>query len=143
MDDQPVLDQFNLVVADMAASVAFYRALGLPIDDAEESWAPHHRSVSMPGGIDLDLDSTPFARQWDPGWRGGTGVLGFRVSSREAVDERYEALTAAGYASQAAPHDAFWGARYAIVEDPDGNAVGIMSPADPGRRSAQDAPLDS
>jgi hypothetical protein len=26
-------------------------------------------------------------------------------------------------------------ARYAIVEDPDGNAVGVMSPVDPARRS--------
>ena len=27
-----------------------------------------------------------------------------------------------------APFDAFWGARYAIIEDPDGIAVGLMSP---------------
>jgi hypothetical protein len=33
------------------------------------------------------------------------------------------------------PYDAFWGARYAIVEDAGGNAVGIMSPVDPARRS--------
>jgi predicted enzyme related to lactoylglutathione lyase len=25
------------------------------------------------------------------------------------------------------PYDAFWGSRYAIVEDPDGNPVGLMS----------------
>jgi len=37
---------------------------------------------------------------------------------------------------QQAPYDAFWGARYAIVEDPDGNAVGLMSPIDPDRRTA-------
>jgi uncharacterized glyoxalase superfamily protein PhnB len=30
----------------------------------------------------------------------------------------------------------FWGARYAIVEDPDGNHVGVMSPSDPDRRRA-------
>jgi uncharacterized glyoxalase superfamily protein PhnB len=33
------------------------------------------------------------------------------------------------------PWDAFWGARYAIVEDPDGIAVGLMSPISPDRRS--------
>lgn len=33
------------------------------------------------------------------------------------------------------PYDAVWGPRYAVVEDPDGNAVGIMSPIDPQRRS--------
>ena len=36
--------------------------------------------------------------------------------------------------SQQEPYDAFWGARYAIVEDPDGNAVGLMSPIDPDRQ---------
>jgi uncharacterized glyoxalase superfamily protein PhnB len=34
-----------------------------------------------------------------------------------------------------APFDAFWGARYAIVEDPDGIAVGLMSPISANRRS--------
>jgi len=33
---------------------------------------------------------------------------------------------------------AAWGARYAVVEDPDGNALGIMSPVDPDRRSDTD-----
>jgi hypothetical protein len=33
------------------------------------------------------------------------------------------------------PYDAFWGARYAIVADPDGNEVGLMSPRDDDRRS--------
>jgi hypothetical protein len=31
--------------------------------------------------------------------------------------------------------DAFWGARYAIVADPDGNDVGLMSPIDESRRT--------
>jgi len=34
------------------------------------------------------------------------------------------------------PFDAFWGARYAIVEDPDGNVIGFQSPSDPERRTA-------
>jgi uncharacterized glyoxalase superfamily protein PhnB len=34
-----------------------------------------------------------------------------------------------------APYDAFWGARYAIIEDPDGVAVGLMSPRSAEMRS--------
>jgi predicted enzyme related to lactoylglutathione lyase len=34
------------------------------------------------------------------------------------------------------PYDTFCGARYAILLDPDGNYVGLMSPPDPARRSA-------
>jgi hypothetical protein len=95
----------------------------------------HHRTAALPGGIDLDLDSSEFARHWNHGWRGGTGVLGFKVESRERVDEIYADLAASGYRGQQPPHDAFQGARYAIIEDPDRNAVGIMSPVAPDRRS--------
>jgi uncharacterized glyoxalase superfamily protein PhnB len=57
-------------------------------------------------------------------------VVGFRVDTRQAVDELVAALAADGATVQQPPWDAFWGARYAIVTDPDGNAVGIMSPRD-------------
>ena len=63
-------------------------------------------------------------------------MLGFRVSTRAAVDTLHAQVIGAGYVSQQPPYDAFWGARYAIVEDPDGNAVGLMSPIDPDLRSA-------
>jgi catechol 2,3-dioxygenase-like lactoylglutathione lyase family enzyme len=135
-----VLEQFNLVVRDMAASVAFYRRLGLDVRDTEPQWERHHRNVVLPGGIHLDLDSVAFAKHWDRGWPtsggGGMGVLGFRVGSRDAVDRLYADLTGAGYRGQQEPYDAFWGVRYAVVEDPDGNAVGLMSEADAAMRSA-------
>jgi catechol 2,3-dioxygenase-like lactoylglutathione lyase family enzyme len=138
----PVFAQLNLVVADMTASVAFYRRLGLPVDTSQP-WAAHHIDIRMPNGVELSLDSVEFAKRWDKGWRAqpgpGRNVIGFNLPSREAVDERYAELTAAGYGGQQPPYDAFWGARYAIVEDPDGNPVGLMSPLDPGRRTAPPA----
>ena len=140
----PVFEQVNLVVKDMDATVAFYRRLGLEIDDTDPAWQAHHRTAAMPDGLKLDFDSEEFAQKWDTGWRsGGTDngvVIGFRVASREAVDELYEDLTSAGHAAQQAPYDAFWGARYAIVEDPDGNAVGLKSPSDPARRTTPTPP---
>jgi catechol 2,3-dioxygenase-like lactoylglutathione lyase family enzyme len=136
MTDPPILDQVNLVVSDMDATVAFYSRLGLTIPDTEPDFQPHHRSARLPGGLDLAFDSTQFARHWDKGWKtGARAVVGFKVASRELVDAIYLDMTGAGYHGQQEPYDAFWGARYAIVEDPDGNAVGIMSPSDPSRRS--------
>jgi len=135
MADRPVLDQLNLVVSDMDATVAFYRRLGLIIPDTDDAFQAHHRSAQLSGGIDLDFDSVSFARHWDKGWRSAAGVIGFKVESRERVDVVYAELTGAGYPGQQEPYDAFWGARYAVVEDPDGNPVGIMSPVDPARRS--------
>jgi uncharacterized glyoxalase superfamily protein PhnB len=92
--------------------------------------------TSVLGAVDLHFDSTEYARHWARGWATGARVVvNFKVASREMVDAIYSDLTGAGYRGQYEPYDAFWGARYAIVEDPDGNAVGIMSPIDPARRS--------
>lgn len=118
----------------MDATVAFYRRLGLAIDaDA----GAIHVQVTMPNGMLLEFDSTEFVTQWDSGWSGSTGgstVLGFGVPSREAVDAVYGDLVAAGYRGRQPPYDAFWGARYAIVDDPDGNGVGLMSPIEADRK---------
>jgi uncharacterized glyoxalase superfamily protein PhnB len=59
---------------------------------------------------------------------------GFSYPTSEAVDEAYLAATAAGYPGRQPPYHAFWGTRYAIVADPDGNDVGLMGPVDPARR---------
>lgn len=134
----PQLDQINLVVSDMDAAVAFYRRLGLEIADTDPSWQAHHRTAEVDGGLDLDLDSEEFARHWNRGWSGGRAVIGFKVESRDQVDDLYQELTDAGYRGQQPPYDAFWGARYAVIEDPDGNPVGVMSPVDSDRRSDPD-----
>ena len=88
--------------------------------------------------LDLDLDSVTFAAEWNRGASGRSGaILGFKVDSRAEVDELVSALAADGVPVQQEPYDAFWGARYAVVSDPDGNGVGIMSPVDPGTARAR------
>ncbi|CAN5806791.1 VOC family protein [soil metagenome] len=141
-DGSPVLNQINLAVGDMAAMVEFYRRLGLKVDEPGPPWHRHHRTADIGDGLDLDFDSPEFAATWNQGLPGHQprAVIGFRVSDRDAVDRTYFDLTQAGYVGQQEPYDAFWGARYAVVEDPDGNSVGLMSPVDPGRRSPPPAP---
>ena len=148
MADGIRLDQVNLVVRDMDASLDFYRRLGLEIGDGGgpewAAWAPHHRNSTGGGGVDVDFDSEAFAQLWNDGWPGGTGVvLNFRVASRDEVDRLYGELIDAGYAGQHAPCDAFWGARFAVVADPNGISVGLMSPMDPAMRSEPPLPPDS
>ncbi len=137
-----VLDQLNIVVRDMDPAVDFYRRLGIEIPETLPEWQAHHRTASTGGGVELELDSTAFTPQWDAGWPASQPgvVVGFRVATREDVDEIYAELTDAGHVGQQPPYDAFWGARYAIVEDPSGNAVGLMSPVDPARRSRPSPP---
>lgn len=136
MEFRGVLDQVNVVVRDMEAMATFYRRLGMTLGTGSPEWAPHHLDGEAEEGAALDLDSEAFATVWNRGWPGGSGVvLGFRLPTRDAVDRLYDELTTAGHAGQQAPYDAFWGARYAVVSDPDGNAVGLMSPADEEYRS--------
>ena len=138
------LDQINIVVHDMDAMGAFYQRLGVSFGAPDREWDAHHRSAMDQGGAHLDLDSQPFTRVWNHGWPGGPGaVLGFRVDTREDVDRLYDELTSAGHQGQQEPWDAFWGARYAVVTDPDGNAVGLMSPVDPARRTPGPPPPDT
>lgn len=141
---KPRLDQVNLVCGDMDASIAFYRRLGVEISD-ERIWrtatGAHHASATgAPDDPDFDLDSTAFAQHWNAAWKNRTDlrgrvVVGFGVPSRTEVDEIYRDMIGAGYRGLQEPHDALWGARYAILEDPDGIAVGIMSPVSAEKRS--------
>jgi uncharacterized glyoxalase superfamily protein PhnB len=142
----PTFNQLNIVSGDTAASLEFYRRLGVEIPQ-EMVWQTEtgiHHASAKPAARDgtpaFDIDSTAFARMWNAGWSGrddlrGRVVVGFGVPSRDEVDERYADLTRAGYRGLQEPYDAFWGARYAVVEDPDGIAVGLMSPVSAEFRS--------
>lgn len=146
-EQPPKLAQLNLLVEDMAASLDFYRRLGVVA--ANEESGPH-AELSLPGGFSLELDTVESARLWHAGvradpasGRGARVVIGFSLHSREAVDTAYAELTAAGYQGRQPPFDAFWGGRYAIVADPSGNDVGLMSPIDDSMRSWSWPPQES
>ena len=135
------LNQIDLVAHDVQASVAFYRLLGVKIPKSavwSTKTGAHHVTVHFPGGTELSISSPKLARVYNKGWRGNTAggniVIGFSLATRRAVDAMFAKLTKAGHKGVSPPWDAFWGARYAIVADPDGNHVGIMSPSDPKKR---------
>jgi uncharacterized glyoxalase superfamily protein PhnB len=136
-DTTPDLRMMNLVVGDMASSVEFYRRLGVTVPDGEAAIGAHVQ-LRMPSGFSLELDTGESASWWHAGWRADPGsvavVVCFALESREAVDATYADLTGAGYVGRQPPYDAFWGARWAIVADPDANDVGLMSPMDEARR---------
>jgi uncharacterized glyoxalase superfamily protein PhnB len=142
----PVVDQLNIVSADFDATLSFYRMLGVEIEEPARTaeGEPFHASHRPARGSALEMDSPGFARLWNKGWAeeaelAGRILIGLRVEGREAVDRLYAAAMDAGHEGLQPPCDGFWGARYAIVEDPDGRAVGLMSPADDRYRSAPPA----
>ncbi|WP_316248178.1 VOC family protein [Streptomyces sp. TRM49041] len=137
----PRLDAIGLVVSDMAASLAFYRRLGLDVPDGAES-APHVEAV-LPGGMRLLWDTEEVVRTFDPGWTrpsgGGRIGLAFRCASPAEVDSVYGALVAAGYQGHLEPWDAVWGQRYAVVLDPDGSGVELYADTEADADARTDA----
>jgi len=125
----PRLDMLGLVVRDMATALAFYRRLGLEIADGAESEA--HVEATLPGGLRVAWDTVEVMQSFDPGWAPAAGgaafSLAFLVDSPAEVDSLYAELTGAGYAGHLEPWDAFWGQRYAVVKDPDGNDVALFA----------------
>ncbi|MFG2754112.1 VOC family protein [Streptomyces xanthophaeus] len=129
----PRLDVIGLVVSDMAASLAFYRRLGLDVPAGAYD-QPHVEAV-LPGGLRVAWDTEETIRSFDPSFTPPTGDgrlgLAFLCDSPAEVDALYAELTGAGYPGHLKPWDAFWGQRYAVVLDPDGCEVSLFAPADP------------
>ncbi|PJE99483.1 glyoxalase [Streptomyces carminius] len=140
----PRFDLIGLVTTDLTASLAFYRRLGLDIP-ADADGLPHVE-VALPGGPRIAWDTEETVRSFDPGWTppdgGGRVELAFRCDDPADVDEQYAGLVRAGHPGHLAPWNAVWGQRYAVVLDPDGNAVSLFAPlpdAGTGTQSASSA----
>ena len=122
------LTVIGLVVTDMAATLAFYRRLGLDLP-AEADDQPHVE-VEV-AGLRLAFDTEEVIRSFDPHYRRPEGSqrmsLAFDCGSPEQVDAAFAELTGAGYAGALEPWDAAWGMRYAVVHDPDGTPVDLFA----------------
>ena len=80
----------------------------------------------MPNGTRLMFDDEAVVRSFLPAWArtdGNQVALAFECASPAEVDEVYARVVAAGFHGEKEPWDAFWGQRYAQLQDPD--AVGV------------------
>jgi uncharacterized glyoxalase superfamily protein PhnB len=129
----PTPQQVNLVVGDLVRSLEFYRLLGWSAEPA----GPHAAFV-FDGGLRVELDEHEFAQVWNRAATappGSASVLILTVEPREEVDVVAQRLADAGHPVVQRPYDAFWGSRFAVVADPDGHQIGLMSPIEEERRS--------
>jgi uncharacterized glyoxalase superfamily protein PhnB len=120
-------DAFGLVVADLEATLSFYRLLGIDVPAEPES---PHVEATLPGGIRIMWDTVAVVSgfsNWEPPRGSARIALAFRCDSPQDVDAQHDALVAAGHRSHTAPFDAPWGQRYATVLDPDGNPVDLFA----------------
>ena len=79
------LDQIDIVAHDMAATLAFYRGLGVQIPD-EAIWRTptgiHHVNFTMPSGLIIHFDSPQLAAAYNTGWQEPDGTRDTCSASR-------------------------------------------------------------
>ena len=123
----PQLNAIGIVVSDMAQSIRFYRTLGVEVPETPEEG---HVDTFLPNGVRFMLDTEETVRSFRPDWTRETGnqiSLAFECSSPAEVDELYGRVVAAGFHGEKEPWDAFWGQRYAQLQDPDGVGVDLYA----------------
>jgi catechol 2,3-dioxygenase-like lactoylglutathione lyase family enzyme len=118
----------DIVVADMARSLSFYRSLGLNAPDHDPD-RPQVQ-IATPGGATLGLLLESMVREHYPDWVTPVGqrvTFACRCDSPDELDAIYTRVEAAGFPGHKAPWDSFWGQRYAFLADPDGNRVDLFA----------------
>lgn len=113
------LSAVTLLTADMAASVAFYDALGFERlyggpDAAFTSYAAGAGYLNLQAG--------------DPA--NGPGGWGRAIFWVDDVDAMHRRVLAAGHRPATEPADATWGERYFHVLDPSGHELSFARPLD-------------
>ena len=123
----PQLNAIGIVVSDMARSISFYQELGLQVPDTPDEG---HVDTSLPNGLRLMLDSEETIRSFRPEWTREAGnqiSLALECESPAEVDEVYTRVTSAGFQGEKEPWNAFWGQRYAQLQDPDGVPIDLYA----------------
>ena len=118
----------SVSTTNMERSTEFYRALGFEFEPFDED-AMHVTSVDKEGSARLMIDDVQVIREIigeDPR-PGNSSGFAIEFNSAGEVDETAGRVAAAGFTVAKAPWDAFWGQRYAIVEDPEGYKIDLYA----------------
>lgn len=122
----PKLDLIGIITADMPSSMRFYGLLGVPVPAEPDD----HVECTLPNGLRMAWDTLELIQSIDPNWVPPIGHrmgLAFLCDSPSEVDALYASIISAGFKGHREPWDAFWGQRYAQLEDPDGNLVDLFA----------------
>lgn len=121
-------DLVGIAVEHMPRALAFYRMLGLEIPP--EMDAEDHVEFVTEGGFRLAWDTVELIESFSGTWTKPVGHrmgLAFVCDTPADVDALYAQAIERGVTGLKAPWDAFWGQRYATLQDPDGNPVDLYA----------------
>ena len=122
------LDAVSVTSRDFAGTVQFYELLGFSFP-AFKPDAKHLEAITPEREVRLMIDDTELIK----------GIIGkqpvasthssfaIRCETAADVDAAVAAIRHAGFIVVKEAWDAFWGQRYAVVVDPDGNGVDLFA----------------
>jgi predicted enzyme related to lactoylglutathione lyase len=117
-----VIEMASLVLfsSQVDRAVAFYRAVGIPLEDEDHGEGPVHAAAEV-AGVHVAIYAASAPGRHPARRTGGSDFPGFYV---DALDEVVAAVTVLGAPVLSGHESMPWGCRV-VVEDPDGRAVEI------------------
>lgn len=115
------VSMITLGVTDIAASTAFYEALGLKKSNASEDAVTFFQAGPCVLGL-FGRDALADDGRASGVWSGNGGFsVAYNVPSKNAVDEMIAQAETIGARILKTPQDVFWGGYHGYFADPDGH----------------------
>ncbi len=113
---------------DIQKTVSFYKLLGFKFPEFK-SEEKHIESIASNGSAKLMIDAKEVIKEiiGESPEPGNHSSFAIQYDDPEKVNVVAQKIGEAGFKVVKAPWDAFWGQRYAIVEDPDGYKVDLYA----------------
>lgn len=122
------LNAVEVCTSNMAATLKFYELLGFEFPKLKGD-EQHVDAIVNEGSARLMIDKKELAKEiiGEEPIPSNYSSFCIEYDTPEEVDQVAEKVKAAGFNIVKKPWDAFWGQRYAIVEDPDGYKVDLYA----------------
>ena len=123
------LDAVGVTSSNLKRTVDFYTLLGFQFSDYKAD-DQHLEPITPDGSARLMIDAKNIVKDiiGENPIPGNHSSFAIRYNSADEINEVVEKVISAGFKVVKKPWDAFWGQRYAIIEDPDGYKVDLYAP---------------
>lgn len=122
------IDAVAVSSSDLTKTVEFYRLLGFEFPELQGG-VEHVEAVAIDDSARLMIDSKEIIQaiiEEEPA-PGNHSMIAIQFDAPGEVDQVCEKVQQAGFKVFKQPWDAFWGQRYAVVEDPDGYKIDLYA----------------
>ncbi len=120
------LDMVGIIVSEMSKAITFYETLGFTVvGDPNQAYVELNNQ-----GVRISLNTQEMIEGiygFPPASQGEQIELAFLCDGPADVNQVVAKMKEAGYEVFKEPWDAFWGQRYAIIKDLDGNLLSLFA----------------